>query len=225
MWNEAEVIERSRTARGELVLQRRGKDFEIISNGTFLMATYNGESERRLVQAVLNTVQSPRSVLIGGLGVGFSLHEALQYEGVTQVDVFEIEPKIVEWNRERLGDIARRSIEDRRTRIRVGDFVDWLYHALDTIDAYDAICVDIDNGSDWTVHDSNAGLYSGAGLVRLSSLLRPGGAISFWNARRDLVFEQLLHAYFEVMELTFVEHPVGEPDVVYVVQGPRVTDE
>ncbi|QSO50416.1 spermine/spermidine synthase [Alicyclobacillus curvatus] len=225
MWNEAEVIERSQTDRGELVLQRRGKDFEIISNGTFLMATYNGESERRLVQAALNVVESPRSILIGGLGVGFSLNEALQHESVTRVDVFEIEPKIVEWNRDSLGEIARQSIEDKRTRIRVGDFVDWLYQALNTIDAYDVICLDIDNGSDWTVHDSNAGLYSGAGLVRLSSLLRPRGAISFWNARRDLVFEQLLDQYFEVMEMSFVEHPVGEPDVVYVVQGPRVVDE
>lgn len=73
----AEIIERASTPRGEIQLQRRGEFYEIISNGTFLMATYNGESERLLVRRALEQAKAPGKVLIGGLGVGFSLQEAL----------------------------------------------------------------------------------------------------------------------------------------------------
>ena len=93
------VIERVQTPRGEIQLQSRGSDYEIISNGTFLMATYNGESERLLVKAALNASHEPKQILIGGLGVGYSLAEALDYPGVERVTVVEIEEKIIEWYR------------------------------------------------------------------------------------------------------------------------------
>lgn len=83
------------TPRGDRQLQQRDSHYEIISNGTFLMATYNGESERFLVSTALKNTAAPKSVLIGGLGVGFSLTEALRHEQITQVTVIEIEEVII----------------------------------------------------------------------------------------------------------------------------------
>src|SRR5947209_8649608 len=97
-----EVVERVDTDRGELVLRSCGEHFDVISNGVFLMDTRDGRSERLLVRAALDAVAMPRSVLIGGVGVGFSLLEALTDHRVTRVDVVEIEPAILDWHRTHL---------------------------------------------------------------------------------------------------------------------------
>src|SRR3954471_20013401 len=83
----AELLERVETARGELVLRRAGEHFEVISNGVFLMDTRDGRSERMLVRAALETVPGARSMLIGGLGVGFSLLEAVSDPQLDRIDV------------------------------------------------------------------------------------------------------------------------------------------
>ncbi|HVY09514.1 MAG TPA: hypothetical protein VHB18_05155, partial [Mycobacteriales bacterium] len=100
------VLDRVQNERGELVLRQDGEHFEVISNGTFLMDTRNGESERRLVQAALARNERASSVLIGGLGVGFSLIEALKDQRVARVTVVEIESAIIRWHREHLAGIS-----------------------------------------------------------------------------------------------------------------------
>ena len=119
---EAVVVERVDTPRGELVLRRAGGHFEVISNGTFLMDTRNGESERLLVRAALARAERARSILIGGLGVGFSLTEALNDERVARVRVIEIEPTIVSWHDRYLGHITGEARVDERSEIVIGDY-------------------------------------------------------------------------------------------------------
>src|SRR5262245_24655914 len=86
----AEVLERWQTPRGELALRRIGPHLEIISNGVFLMDTRNGESERRLVSEALERCVAPAPrILIGGLGVGFSLRTAVEAPHVSTIDVVE----------------------------------------------------------------------------------------------------------------------------------------
>ncbi|HLQ71930.1 MAG TPA: spermine/spermidine synthase, partial [Bacillota bacterium] len=109
------VIERVQTPRGDIQLQRRGDHYEIISNGTFLMATYNGISEELLVSAALEKVPHPKRVVIGGLGVGFSLAKALQFTSVQEVKVIEIEKKIIDWNRTYLSRFSGHALENPRT--------------------------------------------------------------------------------------------------------------
>lgn len=212
-----EVIERMQTTRGEIQLQQRGSHYEIISNGTFLMATYNGESERLLVSEAIKRISNPRNVLIGGLGVGFSLVEALQYEQVTQVTVVEIEEAIITWNQTYLAPFSNHALKDTRTKIIRADLLEWMAAATDR---FDVICLDIDNGPDWTVTDANMELYQASTLDLLAGLLMPNGILAFWSAHSSHDFvEKLKKSFAEVQEIP-VPQEKGEPDYIYLAKGP-----
>jgi spermidine synthase len=137
------VLERVTTPRGELVLRRDGAHFEVISNGVFLMDTRNGSSERRLVSAALERHPAPVRVLIGGLGVGFSLLEALSDERVARIDVVEIEPAVVDWHRTHLARYSSGALDQSRVSLIPGDVTE---HLRTTTARYDVICLDVDNG-------------------------------------------------------------------------------
>jgi len=209
------VIERCKTDSGEIQLQRRGEHYELISNGVFLMATYNGESERLLVRLPLEQVKAPKSVLIGGLGVGFSLAEALKDHRILQVTVVEIEQKIIEWNQGILAPFSDHGMKDRRTRVVHADLTNWIQ---ETEDQYDVICLDIDNGPDWTVTDKNRELYRSSGLKRLKALLRPEGMVAFWSASPSPAFQEQLALHLgEVQEILVENHRAG-PDCLYLAR-------
>jgi spermidine synthase len=207
------VLERVTTPRGELQLQRRGDHFEIISNGVFLMATYNGESERLLVTAALDAAASPSRVLIGGLGVGFSLAAALADPRVKQATVVEIEAPLIGWNTQYLTAFNRNALADPRTRVINADLVAWI---ATTDERFDAICLDIDNGPDWTVTEANESLYGETGLSGVKRLLAPGGVVAYWSALRAPAFAAHLQHYFDEVRELPVEQVRGEPDYVYV---------
>lgn len=211
-----EVIERVETLRGEIQLQRRGEHFEVISNGTFLMATYNGESERLLVRSALNYAISCESVLIGGLGVGFSLQEALKHERVRTVTVVEIEQKVIEWNRSVLAPVSGHALAHPKTRLIHGDLVKWLFQTDET---FDLICLDIDNGPDWKVFDANGTLYDDSGLARLRSRLRPGGCLTFWSATPSPEFVVRLEYFYGNVQTLEVPQQSGVPDYIFLIQN------
>lgn len=201
------TVERLETPRGELVLRREGEHHEIVSNGMFLMDTRDGRSERELVRAA---VRGPGArVLIGGLGVGFSLAEALTLQPAA-VTVVEIEPAVVRWNREHLGQ--REALEDPRVTVALTDLAAFLAVGGDE---YDAICLDVDNGPEWTVTVDNAALYGDPGLSAMDRRLAPGGTLAVWSANRAPDFERRLRARYR--QVGVIEIPVarGEPDVVY----------
>ncbi|WP_068785663.1 spermine/spermidine synthase domain-containing protein [Paenibacillus phocaensis] len=210
-----EILERTVTPRGEIQLQRRGDHFEIISNGTFLMATYNGESERLLVRRALELVPAPDKVLIGGLGVGFSLQEALRDPRVQEAAVVEIESKIIEWNRSVLARVNGHALGHAKTRLIHADLVAWI---RETSETFDLICLDIDNGPDWKVFDGNASLYDEAGLTALQSRLRPGGCLSFWSATSSPDFARRLQEAFGNVETREVPQTHGDPDFIFYVR-------
>ena len=210
------VVDRRTTPRGELVLRRAGGHHEVIMNGTFLMDTRDGRSERALVREALVALDGAR-VLLGGLGVGFSLDEALRTPGVREVVVVELEPAVVEWagthlrglNEHGSGSIAR-------VRVVVGDLLDELPRLGG---GFDAVCLDVDNGPGWLVHEHNAGLYGDDGLDALAGLLSQRGRLSVWAAASDAAFERrLLERFAEVRTVEF-DVPRGPADVVYVAAG------
>jgi len=203
------TIERVETPRGELVLRRDGEHHEIVSNGTFLMDTRDGRSERELVRAA---VRAPGArVLVGGLGVGFSLAEALAL-GAAAVTVVEIEPAVVRWNGTHLRTAA---LEDPRVTVAVADLAAFLAAPGP---AYDAVCLDVDNGPDWTVTPTNAALYGEDGLAAVDRRLAAGGTLAVWSANAAPAFEARLRACYRTVEVRTVAVPRGEPDVVYAAR-------
>jgi spermidine synthase len=215
----AVVVERVVTPRGELVLRRAQGQHEIIYNGVFLMDTRNGASERLLVRAALEACGQPHlRVLIGGLGVGFSLDEALRHPAVTEVVVIEVEEAIIRWHATHLGAHGSRARADPRTRVVNADLLAWL---VEGADQFDVICLDVDNGPDWTVVAGNATLYTEEGLSLLGRRLVPGGVLAVWSAMAAPGFAAALGQHFSSVQVHLVEVPRGDPDHIYVAAGAR----
>jgi spermidine synthase len=206
------IVDRREGVNGEVVLRRAGPEYEVIVNGTFLMDTRNGRSERALVREAVGGLGAAR-LLLGGLGVGFSLDEALRAPEVAEVVVVELEPVVVEWGRTHLRPYGGAGLDDRRVRLLVGDLAD----VVETLDpAFDAVCLDVDNGPGWLVHDRNRGLYGETGLRSLRRLLRPGGRLAVWAAAADAGFEARLRDCFEDVRAVAIPAPRGPHDVIYV---------
>jgi len=208
------VLDRVSTQRGELVLRRVGAHFEVISNGMFLMDTRDGRSERLLVSAPAAAHPAPERIMLGGIGVGFSLLEAVSLATPQHIAVVEIEQRIVDWHATHLRPLTGDALADPRVQVVVDDVRD---HLAANPGSYDVICLDVDNGPDWTVTDDNASLYGPAGLEVTVAALTPGGVLAVWSASRSPAFEDLLRRRLDVQVLE-VERVTGRgaPDVVYV---------
>ncbi|RSN40476.1 MULTISPECIES: spermidine synthase [Actinomadura] len=214
----AEVVERAAGVGGELVLRRDGAHYEIISNGVFLMDTRDGRSERLLVRAAADGLAAPARMLIGGLGVGFSLAEALALPQIAHVTVVEREPAVIGWHRSLLRPWSRGALDDPRVTVEHADLLDVLTGPA--AGRYDALCLDVDNGPDWTVTPGNARLYGPDGLALLTSRLTPRGTLAVWSAGSAPGFEARLRDAFARVEALPVEVPRGEPDMVYLAKEP-----
>lgn len=213
----ATVLDRRDTPRGEIALRRRDGAFEVIADGVFLMSSAGGgASERLLVEAALDAAADPRRVLIGGLGLGFSLRAALADPRVAEVTVVEIEPAVIDWHATHLRPLTGGALADPRVELVCGDVVDVV--AAGTRRA-DAICLDVDNGPGWTVTARNAWLYDDAGLAALHGMLPAGGALAVWSAHAAPGFAARLRRRFPEVAVRTVAVPRGEPDHVYVAAG------
>jgi spermidine synthase len=213
MSDVATVVARVTTERGELVLRRVGDDFEVISNGTFLMDTRDGRSERLLVEAALQRHTAPSRVLIGGLGVGFSADAALADSRVEHVTVVEIEQSLVDWHDTHLAAFSAGLLHDSRMSIEVADISTHLAAHAST---YDVVCLDIDNGPEWTVTETNRALYGDPGTRLVVGALRPGGVVSVWSASPSPIYEHRLREHLDHVVALEVPRPRGAPDIVYV---------
>lgn len=235
------TLDRREGPYGEVVLRRRGEVFEIIANGCFLMDSSDGRSERVLVRAALDALPpataaassgspagvptgadgprtAPRSapaLLIGGLGVGFSLTEATGEPRWGSITVVERESAVIDWHRAGpLRELSSDALADPRTEVRHADL---LAHLRGADRRYDALCLDIDNGPDWTVTEDNAGVYSPAGLAACRDRLTVGGVLAVWSARPSTRFEEALRdAGFSSVRTREIPVARGVPDVVHI---------
>ena len=216
-----EVIDRREGPYGEVVLRRHGTLLQIIANGCFLMDTSDGRSERLLVDAALDALdgRATPSLLIGGLGVGFSLAHAAADPGWGRISVVERERAVIDWHREGpLAELSSRALADPRTEIVEADLIS---HVNETSATYDALCLDIDNGPGWTVTEGNDGLYSAAGLASCARVLRPGGVLAVWSAQPSPEFEgSLWNAGFQRVRTEEIPVARGVPDVVHLAVRP-----
>lgn len=229
----AVTVDRRSGPYGEVVLRRRGAHHEIIANGVFLMDTSDGRSERLLVRAAaeaLDPATAAPAVLIGGLGVGFSLAEAAADPRWGRITVVEREPAVIEWHTgpapgAPLASLSGPALADPRVELVAADLLDHLATAPRPFsDPYDAICLDIDNGPDWTVTDGNAGLYAPAGLAACRDRLAPGGVLAVWSARPSPEFEDALRAAgFTGVRAREIPVRRGAPDAVHLAVRPPDT--
>jgi spermidine synthase len=213
------VVERVAGCCGELVLLRRDGHHEIVANGVFLMDTRGGSSERLHVTAAADRMPPPGRMLIGGLGVGFSLAAALAHPGVGEVHVVEREAAVLRWNRGPLASVNGDALRDPRVRAHEADVVQWLAGAPSC--SLDAICLDVDNGPEWLVTPGNAWLYADDGLRTATRVLSPGGVLAIWSAALMPAFLARMQEHFTEVELTEIPAARGEPDVIVVGRAPR----
>ncbi|MGW5635502.1 spermine/spermidine synthase domain-containing protein [Streptomyces sp. NPDC003832] len=216
-----EVLDRREGPHGEVVLRRHGELLQIIANGCFLMDTSDGRSERLLVDAARDTLDGRRrpDLLIGGLGVGFSLAHAAADPVWGRIAVVERERAIIDWHRAGpLRDLTEQALADPRAQILEADLVEYVNETSDT---FDALCLDIDNGPDWTVTEGNDGLYSAGGLASCARVLRPDGVLAVWSAQPSPEFEETLrNAGFQQVRTEEIPVARGVPDVVHLAVRP-----
>lgn len=159
---EYREVARAETPRGEVVLRERRAPntptvLELRVNGIFVMDTLETTSERALATEALALVPDVRTVLIGGLGLGFTVHEVLADPRVERCTTVELEQAVVGWMRD--GTIAHgpRLLAEERLTVLVADVAMALTEATEA--AYDLVLLDVDNGPDYLVHDANQVLY------------------------------------------------------------------
>lgn len=169
-------------------------EYEMVINGVFIMATYNGLSSELLVRhAVDKAARGGARALIGGLGMGYSVKEACEYaRPLRAIDVVELEPTVIHWNRTLLHDLNGKYLLDSRVRLIEGDFVRYVSGCREK---YDAICMDIDNGPMMLVNSENASAYSYQFFYDVSDALSADGVFAIWSCNED---DSLLRRMSEV---------------------------
>nr|WP_323791500.1 hypothetical protein [Nocardioides sp.] len=197
-------LARTETERGELVLRERAPDepgptiLELRANGVFVMDTVEVGSERALATAALALVDQPRAVVVGGLGLGFTLSEVLADSRVERCSVVEIEQTLVGWLRDGTVPHGPALLADERVNIVVADVAAAVAEAGPA--SYDLVLLDVDNGPGYLVHEANAELYGTDFLRAVQRILRPGGVVAIWSANRSGALAEVLSSVFDAVE-------------------------
>jgi spermidine synthase len=207
---------------GELKLSQRDNDFAIRLTGVHgeLMSSRMYSSELALAELGCAHIQGVENakVLVGGMGMGFTLSAALKATTPSsEVQVAELVPEIIEWNKGPLGEVAGRPLLDDRVRIYLGDVAELFMSKQAT---YDAILLDVDNGPEAFTHDDNSELYSVESLNAIRDTLRPNGMLAVWSAWHDPRFtKKLKKARFKVSFKTVRAHKgKGSKHTIYLAQ-------
>ena len=180
-------------------LTRQGSEYVILASGKPLMSSRMHGSEEALAALGCREARTHESpcVLIGGLGMGFTLRATLDVlpAGATIV-VAELVSAVVDWNRGPLGHLADHPLKDRRVSIEIGDVAATLRSSARR---FDAVLLDVDNGPAAFTASRNTGLYDDDGLAAVRAALKDGGVLAVWSAWDDRRFEQRLrHGGFSV---------------------------
>jgi len=210
-------------SKHSLMLYQGKDDFfiKISGGGCELMSTRKHGSEDALGALPCRRLKNADAarVLIGGLGMGFTLAAALKTLGAqAEVTVAELVPEVVEWNRGILGAHSGHPLRDPRTKIHIGDVARLLRH---TRGYYDVIALDVDNGPEGLTQSSNDWLYTTPGIVTAQEALKPGGIIAYWSAAPDGAFhDRLRRCGFMVEEVPVFAHGnKGSRHVLWLASG------
>jgi spermidine synthase len=189
-----EEIERAEVPGGEeeVILRKRGTEFSIRVAATELMNSRIHGSEDALAELTCSRISRKpgRRILIGGLGMGYTLAAALQHsEDDSLITVAELIPAVIRWNREHLGHLAGNPLADGRVYVRQEDVAETITREKSI---WDAIILDVDNGPDGLTRKVNDRLYGLSGLKNAFLALRTGGVLSIWSSGTDEQFTSRL---------------------------------
>ena len=201
---------------GELLLWRRGDDYSIQFEDDELMGNQVRHSEEALATLVCERLSDRDGrMLIGGLGMGFTLGAALSsLSPAAEVVVAELVPEIVKWARGPLAHLFQDHLVDPRLSLEMADVHDVIIRQEA---AFDAILLDVDNGPDGMIHLPNERLYCDWGLRAARHALRPGGVLAIWSAYTDDDFvDRLENAGFDVEEVS-IPALAGEEHVIHTI--------
>ena len=191
-------VARAESERGELVLRRRVEQnaadaLELRVNGVFVMDTHETSTETELAAAALELVEHPRRVVVGGLGLGFTLQRVLADPRVEEVRVVEIEEALVGWMRDGTVPHGREILADKRVQVVTADIATAIAEAQSS---YDLVLLDVDNGPGYLVHDGNAGLYEQDVIAGAHRMIASGGVLVIWSADRAPALQQVMSDVF-----------------------------
>jgi len=217
----------TRTLNGSrFSLHEHNGEYFLKLNGTQLMGSNATVSELLLADLACEFRNSrPHArVLIGGLGLGFSLKRVLEISAPTaKVQVAELLPDVVRWNRELLQDLNGPLLDDPRVEVITGDVFDCIKKAGATY--YDAILLDVDNGPTSFVQPQNSRLYTRNGFKTIRHSLKPGGRVAFWSADNEPIFkEQFGRAGFTVEDVPTKSHERAKRFAHHIYVGEKQED-
>jgi len=182
-----------------LKLIRRSDEYIILANGKSLMSSHMHGSEEALATLACRRARALEQpcVLVGGLGMGFTLRATLDLlPQDAMVVVAELVPAVVEWNRGPIGSLAGQPLKDKRVRVEIDDVAVTLSSRRGQ---FDAVLLDVDNGPTAFTASNNARLYDDCGIAAIFAALKRDGVVAVWSAREDRKFEQRLrHGGFSV---------------------------
>src|SRR5882762_8149511 len=186
----------------ELRLMRRGTDFSMMLGQNELMSSRLSGSEAALATLACRQIEAVKAphLLIGGLGMGFTLRAALAVLGSeARITVAELVPAVIAWARGPMAGIFGDSLSDPRVHIREADVADVIGARAS---AFDAILLDVDNGPEGLIRKANDALYDAKGLKAIHRALRPGGVLAVWSSGPHAAFtKRLRDAGFDVNEV------------------------
>lgn len=177
---------------GEMLLYQHDRDFTIVINGEDLMLSRHHESELELARLGCAHLvgRKAATILIGGLGMGYTLRQALDMLSPrAKVVVGELMDPVVAWNREFFGKLNGHPLADKRVDLQVGDIIELITASRSR---FDAILLDIDNGPAAMTDAGNSRLYSYEGIMACRRALRNQGCLAVWSAAPSKEFEELI---------------------------------
>ena len=197
------TVEASHMADGtEFVLGRWGDDWVIRVGVRILMSNRMHDSEEALADLALERVDDPQTVLVGGLGLGYTARAVLDAVGDdADVTVVEIMSELVDWNRQYLGHLADHPLRDRRCTVVVNDVLETIRRSPRT---FDVRLLDVDNGPHKLSQASNQRLYSEWGVKACMAALRPGGILAVWSAGPSARYRRTLERHSSNVEVLTV---------------------
>lgn len=209
-------LARAVSPRGELVLRRRDDGaLELRVNGVFVMDDRETSSEELLASAALEAVRRPDRVLVGGLGLGYTVRALLADSRLGSVIVAEIEPDLVGWMR---SGLVPSVLDDPRVEVVVGDVRAVVGNLPDA--SVDAVLLDVDNGPDFLVYNENSAIYTSSFLTTCRAKLRDGGVLTVWSSSSSAALESAVTDVFGTCQVSSVPVRLQDRDeTYYVYQG------